>query len=94
MTKKIELEFAPGCFDNFEGTQEELDELIADLQQLANSGELFDELGITADDLDNIRVGGVFDGELPDEIAKMIFGDDVDSDYVDVDMTRPNRTLH
>lgn len=26
-TKKIKVEFAPGCFDNFEGTQEELDTL-------------------------------------------------------------------
>lgn len=25
--------FAPGCFDNFVGTQEELDELIADLTE-------------------------------------------------------------
>jgi hypothetical protein len=39
--KKIELKFAPGCFDSFDGTQEELDELIAELQALADSGELF-----------------------------------------------------
>jgi hypothetical protein len=32
MTKKIV--FAPGCFDNFEGTQEELDGLIAELQKM------------------------------------------------------------
>ena len=25
--KKVKVEFAPGCFDNFEGTQEELDAL-------------------------------------------------------------------
>ena len=27
--KPPEIVFAPGCFDNFEGTQEELQELIA-----------------------------------------------------------------
>jgi hypothetical protein len=29
MNKKIKLTFAPGCFDSFEGTQEELDDLIS-----------------------------------------------------------------
>ena len=38
--KKIKLEFAPGCFDNFDGTQEELDEFIAEIQRIADSGEL------------------------------------------------------
>lgn len=36
MTKIV---FAPGCFDDFVGTQEELDELIADITQ-----QLIDEL--------------------------------------------------
>ena len=41
--KKVpEIVFAPGCFDSFEGTQEELDELVAEIQRLAESGELFD----------------------------------------------------
>jgi len=38
--KKIKVEFAPGCFDNFEGTQEELDGLIAEIMRLAESGEM------------------------------------------------------
>lgn len=38
--KKIQIEFAPGCFDNFDGTQEELDEFIAELTRMAESGEL------------------------------------------------------
>ena len=37
--KPMELEFAPGCFDEFDGTQEELDEFIAELQRMFNSGE-------------------------------------------------------
>ena len=41
---KIKIEFAPGCFDNFEGTQEELEELIAEISRMAESGELFDQV--------------------------------------------------
>ena len=43
MDKKIKIEFAPGCFDNFSGSQEELDELIAEIQKMADSGELFEK---------------------------------------------------
>lgn len=32
--KEIKIEFAPGCFDNFEGTQEELDELMAEITEM------------------------------------------------------------
>ena len=38
MTKKPELLFAPGCFDNFEGTQEELNEMLAELHAMVDSG--------------------------------------------------------
>lgn len=37
--KKMKIEFAPGCFDSFEGTQEELDGLIAEIQRMFDSGE-------------------------------------------------------
>lgn len=40
---KMKIVFAEGCFDDFEGTQEELDELVAHIQQLAESGELWDK---------------------------------------------------
>jgi hypothetical protein len=29
----LKVVFAPGCFDSFEGTQEELDELMLEIQQ-------------------------------------------------------------
>ena len=32
--KKLKIEFAPGAFDSFEGTQEELDEMIAEIQTM------------------------------------------------------------
>ena len=40
--KKLELMFAPGAFDNFEGTQEELDALIAGIKQMMEDGTLFE----------------------------------------------------
>jgi hypothetical protein len=42
MDKKLKIEFAPGCFDSFDGTQEELDELVAEIQRMAETGELFE----------------------------------------------------
>jgi len=41
--KKMEVVFAPGCFDNFEGTQEELDALIKEIQQGVEDGTLFEK---------------------------------------------------
>lgn len=43
MTKEIKIEFAEGCFDEFEGTQEELAELIAELQNKIQNGTLFED---------------------------------------------------
>lgn len=39
---KIKIEFAEGCFDDFEGTQEELQEIIDQINLMAESGELFE----------------------------------------------------
>jgi hypothetical protein len=38
--KQIKIEFAPGAFDQFDGTQQELDEFVAELHRMAESGEL------------------------------------------------------
>lgn len=38
-SKELKIEFAPGCFDGFEGTQEELDGLIAQIKEMFASGE-------------------------------------------------------
>ena len=37
--KEVKIEFAPGCFDAFEGSQEELDELINQIKEMFASGE-------------------------------------------------------
>lgn len=47
---KIKLEFAPGCFDDFDGTQEELQELIAHLQKMADDGSIFEQSRLLSDD--------------------------------------------
>lgn len=41
--KKPTVQFAPGCFDNFEGTEEELAELVAEIHRLVDSGEIFEK---------------------------------------------------
>ena len=33
MTKPIKVTYAPGCFSNFEGTQEELDAFMAEIEK-------------------------------------------------------------
>ena len=40
--KDTKVVFAEGCFDDFEGTQEELNELIADLTNMVTSGTLWE----------------------------------------------------
>ena len=32
--KSVKVEFAPGAFDSFEGTQEELEELVSEIQNM------------------------------------------------------------
>lgn len=40
--KKPEIVFAPGCFDNFDGTQEELQDMIAQIHQMLEDGTLLE----------------------------------------------------
>lgn len=37
---KLKIEFAPGCFDDFDGTQEELEEFIAEITRMFQTGEV------------------------------------------------------
>jgi sugar/nucleoside kinase (ribokinase family) len=69
MTKKekpIKIEFAPGAFDNFEGTQEELDELLAEIEYMfVNKSRAEIEAmsrPLTEEDME----------ELPDEIKEQM----------------------
>lgn len=51
MDKKLDVVFAPGCFDSFEGSQEELQELMAEIHRLVDSGEIFEQ-AVPVDELD------------------------------------------
>ena len=62
--KKIKVTFAPGAFDTFEGTQEELEELMAEIVQLAESGELMERGELV--DIDQL------DDEYADEIYQQM----------------------
>jgi hypothetical protein len=64
--QKIKIEFAPGCFDDFEGTQEELDELISQITQMVEDESILENSKpMTEEDFD----------ELPVEIQESIMRD-------------------
>ena len=64
--KEIKIVFSPGCFDNFDGSQEELDQLISDIRAMVEDGSLFDEAKLlTEDDLE----------DLPPEVLESIARD-------------------
>jgi len=52
-SKPIKVVFSEGCFDDFEGTQEELDELVSKIQEMAASGELAENM-IPVDEFEDI----------------------------------------
>jgi hypothetical protein len=52
---KIKIEFAPGCFDDFEGSQAELAYLIREIEEILSSETLMDGAEeLTEDELDEI----------------------------------------
>jgi len=53
--KKLKVIFAPGCFDSFDGTQEELDELVQSINQMVeNPDELMaNSREVNLDELDD-----------------------------------------
>jgi len=80
--KKPEVVFAPGCFDSFDGTQEELDELVAEIQRLVDSGELFERsspVDIDALDDDDLVLLAEALGVDLDELEDEFLGDDTPS---------------
>ena len=61
--KKMKLVFAPGAFDNFDGTQEELDELVAEIKNMFENA--------TPEEI-QARSRPVEDGDLPDEVLEQL----------------------
>jgi hypothetical protein len=53
--KPLRVIFDPGCFDNFEGTQAELDEFVKQIQEFAESGLLFENsVELTDEDIEEL----------------------------------------
>lgn len=64
--KEIKIVFSPGCFDNFDGTQDELDQLVKEIRDMVSDGSLFDEARpLTEEDLN----------DLPPEVLESIARD-------------------
>lgn len=59
--KEFKIEFSPGCFDDFEGTQEELDELMTEIMAGLADGSFLEE-SRSIDDVD----------ELPEEVLEKL----------------------
>lgn len=71
--KKPEIIFIPGCFDNFEGTPEELEELIAEIKRMADSGELFENVhAVTLDELLGEEIEDLSPEQLGEQLVRMI----------------------
>lgn len=64
--KEMKIVFAPGCFDNFDGTQEELDEMVAEIQKMFE-GKTGEELKAMSRPLDEED----FD-DLPEEVIEQL----------------------
>ena len=47
---KLKLVFAEGCFDGFDGTPDELAEMIAELHRMAEDGTIMDDATPLDDD--------------------------------------------
>lgn len=55
-TKPLEVVFMPGCFDSFEGTQEELEEIMAMIQAKVADGSILTEARqLDLDDEDDLE---------------------------------------
>jgi hypothetical protein len=86
--KTPEIVFAPGCFDNFDGTQEELDQLLKQIQDMFESGEAQVQAISLNDLLDDLTEEEL--AQLMDEVSEEIGVEELASDFV----PRTTRTLH
>jgi hypothetical protein len=68
----LKVQFAPGCFDEFEGTQEELDLLMAEIHSMFE-GMTADELETSGNIVDLVLLGDT-DPELAQRLAAALDG--------------------
>lgn len=74
--KPLKIEFAPGCFDNFDGTQEELDEFMAMLEKKLTSMTA-EELKVEAREIDEEYLEELFetDPEAAEKLVNILLSD-------------------
>lgn len=80
--KEIKINFAPGAFDNFEGTQEELDELINEIQNMF--------VGKTAEEIEAMSrplTDEDFE-DLPDDVKEQLLRSHFDDDDLEDEFKR------
>jgi hypothetical protein len=78
--KELKIIFAPGCFDTFDGTQDELDGLMAEIQSLISSGDLMARSSPV--DMDALMEE---DPELAEQLLKQV---------IEITGGDPTRNLH
>jgi uncharacterized protein YgfB (UPF0149 family) len=80
---EFKIVFSPGAFDDFEGTQAELDEIVLEVTKQIQSGELFDSsTELTADDWE----------ELPEHVQQVLIAAFEEIEQSESD--QPKRMLH
>lgn len=75
--KELKVEFAPGAFDHFEGTQEELDALLVQIQKMFE-GKTAEEIQAMSRPLSEED----FD-DLPDDVKEQLLNIDSNEDLAD-----------
>jgi hypothetical protein len=74
---KIKIQFAPGAFDDFEGSQEELDELMKQIQSMIHDGSLFEKS--KAVDIEELLESSDLDDQMLAEKLLRSFDDEAPS---------------
>lgn len=74
--KELKIEFAPGAFDQFDGTQEELDELMSEIMKMFE-GKTSEEIKAMSNPMSDED----FD-ELPEDVQLQIMRGTLDSEDI------------
>lgn len=85
---KMKIIFAEGCFDNFDGTQEELNMMIADLHSMVDDGSLFENSReVTTADMQDLIDSDELSEEDINSIMERIRAIEVTEDSEDSEVT-------
>lgn len=77
MSDKLKIVFAPGFLESFEGTQEELDEIIKDITQLMESAEVVDSNQLL--EMVDMLAGEPFNPVMSEEFLAEVDADEIEA---------------